>query len=196
MNTVIASMFAFCMMGCAMSEAPENGASSDGTESTPPNTLADGISDSNSSPTSDSGNEDIATPSTAEAMAALSSCPGTRIEHIPMKSGLATYAFLDIYYDRSSGRNCAMTVSAGSAAGHATSIEVFLTRCRETSPSTRCTVDGTPQIDPNPSDPGPFHTFAGPVLVSAPGKCIYAYGYLKFNSVEVFAQLPGASHCG
>jgi len=133
---------------------------------------------------------------TAEVAAALSSCPGGRIEHIPMNSGSTTLAFLDVFFDSSTGNNCAMTVAAGNASGHATSIDVLLVRCKETSPGPTCTFDGTPQTDPNPSDPGPFHFFAGPVLVNAPGHCIFAKGDLTFNGVTVHGFLPGAAHCG
>lgn len=133
---------------------------------------------------------------TAETAASLSSCPGVRIEHIPMKSGSTTLGFLDVYFDGSTGKNCAMTLAAGSASGHATSIDVFLTRCKQTSPSLTCTFDGTPVFEPNASHPGPFHSFAGPVLLSAAKKCIYAEGGLTFNGVTVFVRLPGASHCG
>lgn len=132
---------------------------------------------------------------TIAVSAALTSCPGVRIEHIPMNSGSTTLAFLDIFFDSSTGNNCAMTVAAGSASGHASSIDVFLVRCKETSPGP-CTFDGTPKTDPNPSDPGPFHFFAGPVLVNAPGHCIFAVGDLTFNGVTVHGSLPGAAHCG
>jgi hypothetical protein len=137
------------------------------------------------------------TESAPDAVTALSSsCPGVRIEHIPMKSGSTTLAFLDIFFDSSTGNNCAMTVAAGSVSGHASAIDVLLVRCTETSPSLTCHFDGSPQVDPNPSDPGPFHFFAGPVSVHAPGHCIFAQGHLTFNGVTVQGFLPGASHCG
>ncbi len=122
--------------------------------------------------------------------AAASSCPGTRIEHIATPSSSAPEAFLDIFFDSSTGDNCAMMVGAGSAAGHASSIEVCLIRCKETSPGPTCTVDA------EQCDSGAFHSFAGPVSIHAPGKCISAFGDLTFNGTTFFAELLGASHCG
>ncbi|HEX7838863.1 MAG TPA: hypothetical protein VF469_15405, partial [Kofleriaceae bacterium] len=81
---------------------------------------------------------------TEEVAVALTSCPGGRIEHIPMDSGSTTLAFLDVFFDSSTGNNCAMTVAAGNASGHASSIDVLLVRCKEASPGPTCTFEGTP----------------------------------------------------
>jgi hypothetical protein len=126
---------------------------------------------------------------TAEAAPlAASSCSGSRIEHIAM--GPPTYGYLDIYFDSSTGNNCAMAVASGAASGHASFIEVCLARCKQTSPGATCTPDE------EECDAGPYHFFAGPVFVHAPGQCISAFGELTFNGVTVSAALPGASHCG
>src|SRR3954471_20011357 len=69
----------------------------------------------------------------AELVTSSSSCSGTRIEHIATPSSSAPEAFLDIFFDSSTGNNCAMMVGAGSAAGHASFIDVCLIRCKETS---------------------------------------------------------------
>lgn len=126
---------------------------------------------------------------TAELGALATSCPGVRIEHIPMKSGSTTYAFLDVYFDSSTGNNCARTVSAGPAAGNASFIDVCLIRCTQTSPGPTCTVDA------KQCDGGDFHSFAGPVFVHAPGTCISAFGDLAFGNVFVSGELAGATHC-
>jgi hypothetical protein len=126
---------------------------------------------------------------TADVAALSSSCPGVRIEHLPMTSGSTTYAFLDVYFDSSTGNNCAKTVSAGPAAGNASFIEVCLDRCTQTSPGSTCTADV------EQCDRGAFHSFAGPVSVHAPGHCITAFGDLTFNNVFVSGELVGATHC-
>lgn len=122
--------------------------------------------------------------------ASLSSCPGTRIEHIPTPSSASPDAFLDVFFDSSTGNNCAMMVAAGSASGHASFIDVCLIRCKETSPGPTCTPDA------EQCDSGAFHFFAGPVFVHAPGHCIQAFGDITFNGTTFFAELLGASHCG
>jgi hypothetical protein len=128
---------------------------------------------------------------TAEvAPLSASSCSGTRIEHIPMRSGSTIYAYLDVYYDSSTDDNCAMTVGNGAAYGHATEIDVCLARCTQTSPGATCTPDA------EPCDPGAYHSYAGPVIVHAPGRCISAAGYLIYDGIFVSGQLPGATHCG
>jgi hypothetical protein len=126
---------------------------------------------------------------TAEVAAAASSCPGNQIEHIPVMSGSTTFGFLDIYFDSSTGNNCAMTTATGSASGHATFIDVCLFRCKQTSQGSACTVEVAR------CDPGAFHFFAGPVSVHAPGQCISAFGDITFNGVTGSGALRGATHC-
>lgn len=118
--------------------------------------------------------------------AALSSCPGILRNQIAMKSGSTTLGFLNVYFDSSTGDNCAMTVAAGPASGHATFIDVCLARCTQTSPGSGCTADA------EQCDAGDFHFFAGPVFVHAPGHCISAAGILTFNGSTVSADLPAA----
>lgn len=126
---------------------------------------------------------------TTEVAASGSSCPGNLIQSIPVKSGSSTFGSLDIYFDSSTGNNCAKTTATGSASGNATFIDVCLTRCKETSSGPNCTVDSIQ------CDPGAFHFFAGPVFEHAPGQCISANGDIVFNGVQAFGDLPGASHC-
>jgi hypothetical protein len=134
--------------------------------------------------------------SEAEGTAALaSSCSGTLIEHIPLKNGTATYGYLDVYYNGSTGKNCAMTRAAGSAYGNATRISVVLIRCQQTTSGSNCTYD--PAAGDRVVDDGAYHYYAGPVELSAAGRCIWAAGDLWYNGVKVHAQTsPLASHCG
>ncbi len=125
----------------------------------------------------------------AEAAASGTSCPGNLIQSVPVTSGSSTFGSLNIYFDSSTGNNCAMTVATGNAAGNASFIEVCLTRCKETSPGPSCTTDLIV------CDPGAFHFFAGPVSVHAAGQCISANGEIVFNGVPARASLQGATHC-
>lgn len=130
---------------------------------------------------------------TEEVATSGSSCPGVLIDHTPVTVG-STSGSLDVYFDNLTGNNCATMTATGQASGRASSILVCLRRCQETSPGPICTVDAS-QCDPSPSDPGPFHFFAGPVFVHATGQCINAFGHVTFNGVTVSADLSGASHC-
>lgn len=125
----------------------------------------------------------------AAAAASESSCPGNLIQSVPVTSGSSTFGSLDIYFDSSTGNNCAMTVATGSVSGHASFIEVCLTRCKETTQGPDCTTDEVV------CDPGPYHFFAGPVSVHAPGQCISADGEIVFNGISARKSLEGATHC-
>jgi hypothetical protein len=175
MNGVVIAGCLFGLFACGVDPAPSADEGSDAVDTAQ-------RADKLDSPPPDASDE--------VAPRAGSSCPGTRIEHIPLKPGSPALGFLDVYFDSATGNNCALTVSAGSAAGKASSIDVCLIRCKETSPGPICTFDG------ESCDSGPFHSFAGPVFEHAPGHCISAFGDLQFGNTFVSAELSGATHCG
>jgi len=114
----------------------------------------------------------VALPSSASA----AWCSGTRIEHLPIGSSDNrlpygyTVAHLDVYWNGSTGKNCAMVVGYGQYYGRLLGAGVGLRSCGETRPSRSCT---TRYED---HDYGQFHYYAGPVYVEARRRCIYAYG--------------------
>jgi hypothetical protein len=138
------------------------------------------------------------------ASASAAGCSGSLVEHKPMYGdGGGSYSgiigYLDIYYNSSTGNNCAMTRTAGAGYGHGDEIHVRLWRCTQTNPSTTCTRDSTIQ-----RDEGFYSYYAGPVTVNSPTKCIHAEGFIRLDVgyepglgwPQAYTQTsPAASHC-
>lgn len=119
----------------------------------------------------------LASTSTAQASG---SCPGVLIAQQPVEWGLGS---LDVYYDGATGRNCARVVSSSSTWGVRKHMQVVLLSCSSTSPSQPCGSYRRVQ------DQGSFRYYAGPVSVSARGRCILAYGKITTSTSHGNAQL-------
>jgi hypothetical protein len=119
-------------------------------------------------------------------------CAGNQIATYPVKYGSTTYGTLHVYYDSSTGKNCAVNV-ATTAGGYGVDkyMEVTITRCSETSPSSTCHVQ-----DQDFEGYYPFKYYAGPVTVSAANHCINISGRINYNGNKAFGTAYGANHCG
>ena len=100
---------------------------------------------------------------------------------------------VDLYYNSSTGYNCAWTRTTGDAYGHAQHITIGIDAC---SPSNRqgdqCT--GSTAHD---DDFGNYQYYAGPAAVKAPGVCIFLIGFIDWNGQPYAATTNGiAVHCG
>jgi hypothetical protein len=133
----------------------------------------------------------------ASPAAAATSCAGSLIDSQPMTdlagSG-ATYGTLYVYYDSSTGKNCA---KATNSTGVSHDMIVWISRC---APGT-----GSSWYNCNTSDPfvqggnydrGYYHAYAGPVNTpgSAAGRCIEAYSQITVGTKTGTADIGG--HCG
>ena len=120
-------------------------------------------------------------------------CAGSQIgAYSVTTSGGTSYGTAYLYYDSSTGKNCAVAVK-NSTGGYGTSdyISVNLEKCTNTSPASTCTLPGTRVHD---DDGGNYLYYAGPVSISSPNNCI------KLDAViwksNTFAQYSsGAFHC-
>ncbi|MEV6041602.1 spore-associated protein A [Nonomuraea sp. NPDC052116] len=83
---------------------------------------------------------------------------------------------LEVYYNSSSGKNCALTYGYGSTAGTTTFKGVSIR------------LSGSYQGE---TEGGNYVYYAGPVYTSAPGKCIDVQG-----SVKNAKRWVGSVHCG
>lgn len=124
--------------------------------------------------------------------AAAAGCSGTRIEHIPINiSGKGTVAHLDVYWNGTSGYNCARTVTTSNYSGYATYLRVYISDCIQTSGWTCTTATDFGE------DAGNYQVYAGPVGVYAPGTCIYAEGEARVTGSSTIGKVKmPVSHCG
>ncbi|MFD6494652.1 hypothetical protein ACFV99_39395 [Streptomyces sp. NPDC059944] len=126
------------------------------------------------------------------ASAAGYGCAGSEIDTYPVKtSGGTQYATIHLFYNSSTGNNCAVTV-ATTAGGYGTSdtTMVNISVCSGTT-LTSC-VGGAIT---NKAQVGEFQYYAGPVSVSAANHCILVSGSRDHNGATAGNQY-GPVHCG
>lgn len=127
-----------------------------------------------------------ATTTTASSAAAYG-CSGTEIDSYAVKtSGGTTFGTIHLYYDSSTGRNCAVNV-ANAAGGYGTYTikNVYLG-----------VYGGTTVYDPAFGSTTKYANYAGPVSVSAPGKCILVGGVIQSPAGTIASYSSEATHCG
>ena len=126
------------------------------------------------------------------ASAAGYGCSGSEIDTYAVKtSGGTQYATIHLYYDSSSGNNCAVTVAtAAGGYGTADTTMVNISVCSGTT-LTSC-VSG--EIT-HKAQAGNFQYYAGPVSVYAANHCILVSGSRNHNGVVAGNQY-GPVHCG
>ncbi|CAM5449962.1 hypothetical protein ACFYZI_18585 [Streptomyces griseorubiginosus] len=125
------------------------------------------------------------------ASAAGYGCAGSEIDTYPVKtSGGTQYATIHLFYDSSTGNNCAVTV-ATTAGGYGTS-ETTMASISECSGTTLTScVDGAIT---RKADAGSYQYYAGPVSVPGAGHCILVSGSRTHNGVVAGNQY-GPVHC-
>jgi len=125
------------------------------------------------------------------AHAASVSCGslGSLIESDNFYSNGTKIGELDVYYNGSTGNNCAYTRSGGPTWGVSKSMLVQIQACAQTSPSPNCNAIAWDQDDGN------YSYYAGPVGVHGQGHCIFASGEMNWNGHLYYTSTNGASHC-
>lgn len=122
---------------------------------------------------------------------AASACSTNLVDSKPLRSPSGANSGigrLELYYNSSTGNNCAMVVHTGASYGVAAETYVSIIRCAETVWDGKC--DGGSGFD---SDYGNFSYYAGGVRVHAPNNCISTQGSIKWNGVYHTAKIGG--HC-
>jgi hypothetical protein len=133
----------------------------------------------------------LAAPSAASA---ATSCSGSLIDSAPIRAGGHTYGTLDVYYNSSTGKNCA---KATNATGVRRSMSVWVFRCKD---GTGTTVANCKDLDGPVQgvnyDSGDYISYAGPVNTkgSSAGLCIRAGASMSLASSDATAAIGG--HCG
>jgi hypothetical protein len=123
-------------------------------------------------------------------------CPGTQIEptRYATRRGKRVGA-LRVYYDASTGKNCARMDHTRRTWGEPLMTFVYLRICwRSHQPGGPC-YGGTKGV----VDAGMFEYYAGPVITkrSARGRCIYARGQIVVSGDPRSVEMdPPVGHCG
>ena len=135
----------------------------------------------------------VSLPGTASA---ATSCSGNLIDRKVVNYGGAPIAELAVYYDSSTGQNCARMNHLGVTYNRSYRTTVFIVACTERTPGPVCHYYGAPD-----TQDGNYALYAGPVHVTARGRCIHAAGDIYYptsaptNKRHVETS-PPASHCG
>ncbi|GGY85603.1 hypothetical protein [Streptomyces nitrosporeus] len=139
-------------------------------------------------------------PSASAAAAGAYGCAGNQIDSYQVKtSGGAVYGNIYLYYDSSTGKNCAVNVATSAGAyGKPTFKFVMLVKCvAGTSAGSTCVQDTYIQ---DPTNTGVnYSQYAGPVSISAAGRCISVTGIISLSSGPTSSQAAytgNATHCG
>jgi hypothetical protein len=101
---------------------------------------------------------------------------GTLIESEPIMKGNTKLGELDIYYNKSIGYNCAVTISSTATWGKKKPMHANIERCGQTKP-TNAGCEQKQEV----YDTGDYKYQAGPVGVSAKGHCIASLGDICLN---------------
>ncbi|MFR9676866.1 hypothetical protein [Streptomyces sp. TR06-5] len=119
-------------------------------------------------------------------------CSGSLIDSYEVGNQGSNWGTTYLYYDASSGENCAVTVKSDLGyKGTASLTRVQLERCSSSTPH----VCG--DTDASVEDSGQYAYYAGPITLNAAGKCInIATEIWDPTQVEVAATSRTAVHCG
>ncbi|WP_306311701.1 hypothetical protein [Streptomyces hydrogenans] len=142
----------------------------------------------------------VMAPSASAAATGAYGCGGSQIDSYQVKtSGGSVYGNVYLYYDASTGKNCAVNVAtAAGGYGTPTFKFVMIVKCvAGTTAGSTCVQDTYVQ---DPSTTGiTYSQYAGPVSISAAGRCISVTGINSLTSGPSSSQASfssKATHCG
>jgi hypothetical protein len=136
---------------------------------------------------------------TGPAAAATGPCAGSRIAHIGAYESGTILSWLNIYWDSSTGKNCARDDkdSAASTYGYPGLADVWLARCSQSTQGNTCTV--VAQVE---DSQWTYKYYAGPVYMPAAGHCIDSFTITQGvvqrpvdGDLYQVQTSPNASHC-
>ncbi|HEV2637797.1 MAG TPA: hypothetical protein VGX23_21770 [Actinocrinis sp.] len=138
----------------------------------------------------------LAAAPSAQATQTSSSCVGTLVQDTPLigQSSGKTLGYAELYWDASTGQNCAMTESSSATWGVPKYMGVWLTRCLTDTPSSTVVCAPEDSNTPKAYNDGTFSYYAGPVSVPGAGHCVAFMGEIAYANDEAVYDSPG-SHC-
>jgi hypothetical protein len=115
---------------------------------------------------------------TAASAGDTGSCAGNLVLHKVLNYNGNQIGELDIYYNSSTGVNCAKMNHGGPTWGVYRDTWVYIGKCQETSPT------GTCHLVTDDHDQGNFGFYAGPSKVTAGSHCITANGWIYWDGAR------------
>ncbi|MEH0841707.1 hypothetical protein V6U81_04835 [Micromonospora sp. CPCC 205711] len=132
----------------------------------------------------------VATVVTGAQSAQAASCSGYLINRTVAKtSSGVTVGELVVYYNSSTGYNCARFNHLGPTYGVASQTYVLLKRCTNGTSADLCWAETEDR------SLGDYAYYAGPVQVYAPNNCVGAQGYVTYQGKYVWAYSPTKIGC-
>jgi hypothetical protein len=142
----------------------------------------------------------VAAPS-AMATSSGGSCVGTLVNSLNLTVGNSgsgsVYGYLNVYWDGSTGENCAMVTSSSLDWGVQKPMRVSMGECEGDTVST-CNPYAVERTDGSGSYPGGswgpgsgYSYYAGPISVPAAGHCISVGGFIYLNGQFEYATFKG-----
>jgi hypothetical protein len=127
------------------------------------------------------------------ASAAGWGCSGSEVSGSPytLATGGSVYSYVHLFYDSSTGRNCAVNVKVGRFSGVASYTDVELDECAEDTPGT-CT-----PLTKDRDWKATYQYYAGPVSVPGRGHCVRLFAETDDSIGEWYATYDsvGGFHC-
>lgn len=131
---------------------------------------------------------------TAPQAQAASGCSGSLIESRTLKVGKTTVGSMALYYNASTGMNCARTNHGGVTWNKKTYTLIEIYACKNTTPGRNCV------LGKHAIDSGNYSKYAGPVSVYGKGKCIAVHANIwwKGDATVYSGGYPAlfTTHCG
>lgn len=136
-------------------------------------------------------------PAANAATTAAYGCSGSQVDTYPVKtSGGSVWGNIYLYYDSSTGKNCAVNV-ATSAGYYGTPTVKTMDIWRCVAGSTAGTPCQTDAVSQDPTTSVLYSEYAGPVSLSAAGRCIELAASEWSPDGSTIAQANiNATHCG
>jgi hypothetical protein len=129
-------------------------------------------------------------PATAAWAGDSGSCSGTLVIHKNLNYSGTKIGELDVYFNSSTGVNCAKMNHGGPTWGVARETWAYIGKCEETNPTGTChLVTDDKDLDPD------ARYYAGPVSVNAGNHCITASGYIYWQGAPRRVNTASTAAC-
>ena len=123
----------------------------------------------------------VGTTPVASATQTQTGCVGTLVQDTPISDDSGkVLGYVEIYWDGSTGQNCAMLMSSSADWGVSKMMEIHMVECESDTPQPAADCRAVP--GQNPTDDGNYY-YAGPISVNGAGHCIYVQGYVGVPTI-------------